>query len=148
MASNEATTNVALPLAFEAAAALNFKLLFSFDYAGNGAWNKTTVRNMIREYGPKTTYFKRGSKPLVSTFEGPGNADDWHWIKAETGCFFIPDWSSLGAQAANQASNGVADGLFSWDAWPTGPNNMTTYPDASYFHFLGNNKPYMMPISP
>ncbi|KAK4187709.1 glycosyl hydrolase [Podospora australis] len=147
MANKERTTETQLPLAFNAAASVGFKLLFSFDYAGNGAWEKETVRDMINEYGPKSTYFKRGSKPLVSTFEGPGSAQDWVWIKDQTSCFFIPDWSSIGAQPATKLAGGVADGLFSWDAWPKGPDNMTTYPDASYYDFLGS-KPYMMPISP
>lgn len=46
--------------------------------------------------------------------EGPGNGTDWIGIKAATGCFFIPDWSSVGAQAAMGVAGGVADGLFSW----------------------------------
>ncbi|KAK4096835.1 carbohydrate-binding module family 24 protein [Parathielavia hyrcaniae] len=147
MANNDATNNIALPLAFDAAASRGFKLFFSFDHAGNGAWAKTVVRSMIDEYGVKPAHFKRGSQPFVSTFEGPENAADWTWIKAQTKCFFIPDWSSIGAQPAVRLADGVADGLFSWDAWPKGPANMTTYPDASYYDFLGS-KPYMMLISP
>jgi hypothetical protein len=147
MASNDTTNEAALPLAFNAANDLAFKLLFSFDYAGNGPWSKTVVIDMIKEYGAKDAYYKRGSQALVSTFEGPGNAADWVDIKVETGCFFIPDWSSIGAQPAVGLADGVADGLFSWDAWPKGPADMTTYPDASYYDFLGS-KPYMMPISP
>lgn len=147
MANNDNTNNMALPLAFDAATALGFKLFFSFDYAGNGPWDKIVVRNMIVQYGAKSSYFKRGSQAFVSTFEGPGKAVDWQWIKTETQCFFIPDWSSVGAQPAVGLAGGVADGLFSWDAWPKGPANMTTYPDASYYDFLGS-KPYMMPISP
>lgn len=146
-ANDEATTEIQLPVAFRVAEELNFKLLFSFDYAGNGPWAKEDVRGLIKEYGSRSTYFKRGTKPFVSTFEGPGNAEDWVWIKKETGCFFIPDWSSVGAAPAVKLAGGVADGLFSWDAWPKGPSNMTTGPDASYYDFLGS-KPYMMAISP
>lgn len=146
-ANHEATSEAQLPDAFKAAASLNFKLLFSFDYAGNGPWDKEDVRDLIKKYGSHEAYFKRGSQPFVSTFEGPGSAEDWIWIKKETGCFFIPDWSSIGAQPAVNLAGGVADGLFSWDAWPKGPANMTTYPDASYYDFLGS-KPYMMSISP
>jgi len=148
MANGEATTTAQLPLAFNAASVTNFKLLFSFDYAGAGAWDKTVVRDLIALYGPRATYFKRGTQALVSTFEGPGSADDWVWIKAQTGCFFIPDWSSWGPYTAATLANGVADGLMSWDAWPSGPANMTTYTDASYYGALGTSKPYMMPISP
>lgn len=42
---------------------------------------------------------------------------------------------------------GVADGLFSWAAWPYGAADMTNTVDASYLDFLGG-KPYMMPVSP
>jgi hypothetical protein len=146
--TNEDSTNdIALPIAFTAAYDMGFQLLFSFDYAGNGAWDKDVVINLINEYGSTDTYFKTNGKPFVSTFEGPGNADDWKDIKKETGCFFMPDWSSVGAQPAVGLGDGIADGLFSWDAWPKGPANMTTYPDASYYDFL-DGKPYIMPISP
>jgi hypothetical protein len=59
----------------------------------------------------------------------------------------LSDWSSLGAGPAVAARNGVANGLFSWAAWPTGTPNSTTYVDASYKLALGG-KPYMMPVSP
>ncbi|KAF7182915.1 hypothetical protein CNMCM7691_002659 [Aspergillus felis] len=147
MASKDPTNNIALPMAFTAADDMGFKLLFSFDYAGNGPWDKSVVIDMIKQYGAKNTYFKNAGKPFVSTFEGPNNADDWKDIKKETNCFFMPDWSSVGAQPAVHLGDGITDGLFSWDAWPKGPANMTTYPDASYYDFLGS-KPYMMPISP
>ncbi|KAJ0413073.1 glycosyl hydrolase family 71-domain-containing protein [Aspergillus carlsbadensis] len=147
MASGDSTNDIALPMAFTAADDMGFQLLFSFDYAGNGPWDKSVVIDMIKEYGSRETYFKHNGDPFVSTFEGPGNADDWKDIKKETGCFFIPDWSSVGAAPAVKLGDGVADGLFSWDAWPKGPANVTTYPDASYYDFLGS-KPYMMPISP
>ncbi|KAK5653721.1 hypothetical protein OQA88_8752 [Cercophora sp. LCS_1] len=148
MANNEATTNSSLPLAFDAADALGFKLFFSFDYAGNGPWPKHTVVSMINTYKTRPSYLYRSSQPLVSTFEGPEKGFEWQGsdgIKALTNCFFIPDWSSIGARPA--MDTGIPDGLFSWDAWPKGPDNMTTYPDASYKQFL-NGKPYMMPISP
>ena len=147
MANRDSTNDIALPKAFSAADAQGFKLLFSFDYAGNGPWDKLVVIKMISEYGTKETYFKNDGKPFVSTFEGPNNADDWKEIKKQTNCFFMPDWSSVGAQPAVHLGDGIADGLFSWDAWPKGPANSTTYPGASYYDFLGS-KPYMMPISP
>ncbi|KAL4994735.1 glycosyl hydrolase family 71-domain-containing protein [Aspergillus recurvatus] len=147
IANEDATNGIALPIAFTAAYDMGFQLLFSFDYAGNGAWDKSVVIGMINEYGSKETDFKNDGNPFVSTSEGPDNADDWKDIKKETDCFFMPDWSSVGAQPAVNQDDGIADGLFSWDAWPKGPANMTTYPDTSYYDFLGE-KPYMMPISP
>jgi hypothetical protein len=46
-----------------------------------------------------------------------------------------------------ELAGGVADGLFSWAAWPWGGQDMDTYVDASYQDYLGG-KPYMMPVSP
>ena len=77
--------------------------------AGNGAWPEADVKSMIEKYSSSSAYFSEGGKPLVSTFEGPSNADDWTSIKSSTGCLFIPDWSSLGAKDATAL--GVADGL-------------------------------------
>jgi hypothetical protein len=59
----------------------------------------------------------------------------------------MPDWSSVGAKPAVGLANGVADGLFSWSAWPWGNQGMDTYTDASYIQYL-DGKPYMMAISP
>ena len=43
----------------------------------------------------------------------------------------MPDYSSLGALNAIEQYNATIDGLFSWAAWPTGPNNINTFVDAS-----------------
>lgn len=124
-----------------------FKMIFSFDYAGNGPFLIDSVVTIL-EFAPLAEYYKYRGKPLVSTFEGPANAKDWIDIKKRADCFFMPDWSSLGAKDA--LALGTADGLFSWAAWPWGNTNMDTYVDASYLDFLGRagNKPYMMPVSP
>ncbi|KAK3347613.1 glycosyl hydrolase family 71-domain-containing protein [Neurospora tetraspora] len=147
IAYKEANIESSLPTAFSAAAGMGFKLFFSFDYAGNGAWPKDEVDFMLEKYTALSAYFKYNGKYLVSTFEGPDSADDWIDLKNDRNVFFIPDWSSLGAKAALTRGGGVADGLFSWAAWPWGPQDMDTYTDASYLQYL-NGKPYMMPISP
>lgn len=101
--------------AFAAAEALGskFQLFFSFDYAGNNSWAEADVISLINQYSSSSAYYHYNGSPFVSTFEGPGNADDWINIKSQTGCFFMPDWSSEGAGPAIQLGNGVADGLFS-----------------------------------
>ncbi|RWQ93422.1 glycosyl hydrolase family 71-domain-containing protein [Paecilomyces variotii] len=137
--------NTVVPLFFQAAESLGFKLFFSFDYAGNGAWEINDVLGYIKLFGSSPAYYQYNGQPFVSTFEGPANAKDWLLIKAETNCFFMPDYSSLGAKPAVQL--GVADGLFSWAAWPWGNEDMNTYVDASYLQYLGD-LPYMMPASP
>ncbi|KAE8315357.1 glycosyl hydrolase family 71-domain-containing protein [Aspergillus transmontanensis] len=146
MAYGDSTNEPSLVNAFEAASAVGFQLFFSFDYAGNGAWPKSTIIDLITKYGSNSHYYQYKGKPFVSTFEGPGSASDWIDIK-QTGCYFVPDWSSLGAKAALEASPGVPDGLFSWAGWPWGPHDMDTYVDASYMQYL-DGKPYMMPVSP
>jgi hypothetical protein len=75
---------------------VGFKVFFSFDYAGgSGTWDKQLVISIINKWKGYNSYYKRGSQPLVSTFEGPNAAIDWKDIKAATGCFFVPDYSSL-----------------------------------------------------
>ncbi|RAK91934.1 mutanase [Aspergillus costaricaensis CBS 115574] len=141
--------NASLALAFQAAETAGFQLFFSFDYAGNGSWVNEDVIALISQYGGSSAYYHYNDHPFVSTFEGPDNAEDWVTIKAQTGCFFIPDWSSLGAIPAAAAADGVADALFSWAGWPWGDSNMTTFVDASYIETLNSSgKPYMMPASP
>lgn len=147
MAYDDPTNEPSLVQAFQVANSLGFQLFFSFDYAGNGAWPKSTVLDYLNQYGSNSAYYQYKGKSFVSTFEGPASAEDWIDIKKETGCYFVPDWASLGAKAALEASPGVPDGLFSWAAWPWGPKNMDTYVDASYLQYL-HEMPYMMPVSP
>ncbi|KAK1460022.1 glycosyl hydrolase family 71 [Colletotrichum melonis] len=138
---------VRLPDVFAAAEQTGFKLLLSFDYEGAGAWPKERVIEIVSRFGPSPAYFKRGHQPIVSTFEGVGNAADWHEIKAATNCFFIPSFSSIGAD--NALKTGVTDGLFSWAAWPHGnARKMDEGLDASYRHALGPHRPYMVAVSP
>ncbi|OLN86706.1 Glucan endo-1,3-alpha-glucosidase agn1 [Colletotrichum chlorophyti] len=144
-------TAEALEDAFEAAAKVDFQLFFSFDYLGGyhggKPWPKETILDMADKYFKNNQYFKYADKPVASTFEGTENADDWVEIKAKTGAFFIPDWSSLSPEKALALGDGVADGLFSWNAWPAGDNNMSIDGDNAYKAAL-KDKPYMMPVSP
>ncbi|KAI8161859.1 Glucan endo-1,3-alpha-glucosidase agn1 [Colletotrichum sp. SAR 10_86] len=147
MAKGEPMNTKAIADAFSNAEALGFKLFFSFDYAGRGPFSKDEVISWINKYASSSAYFRHQGKPFVSTFEGPDQAEDWVDIKATTGCFFVPDWSSLGAGPAVEKAGGVVDGLFSWAGWPWGDQDMDTYVDASYRRAL-NGKAYMMPVSP
>ncbi|KAM7195892.1 alpha-1,3-glucanase [Naviculisporaceae sp. PSN 640] len=141
--------DASLSRAFEAAdKASNFSLFFSFDYLALGPWPKQDVINLLTEFGSRPSYFKQdGNKPVASTFEGPANAQDWVDIKAQTNCFFIPDWSSVPPTEAVSAAGGVADGLFNFNAWPVGATNITTDSDNDFLTALGEKK-YMMPVSP
>ncbi|RDW92917.1 uncharacterized protein DSM5745_00239 [Aspergillus mulundensis] len=146
-------------LAFQAAQGSGLSLFFSFDYAGGtGPWPKDVVISYGTQYFNNAAYYKYNGQPFVSTFEGPGQAADWTEIKLTTGCFFVPDWSSLGAKAALEAGGGdVVDGLFNWAAWPWGTRSIDTYTDGSYYNYMdknisspdpGTGLPYMMAVSP
>ncbi|KAE8379600.1 glycoside hydrolase [Aspergillus bertholletiae] len=143
MAHNEIIP-ASLDKAFEQADELDFKLFFSFDYAGNGSWPKKDTIDLMNKYKDHPAYYKYNSKPFMSTFEG-ATSNDWPEIKNQTGAFFMPDFSSIGPQAA--ANKSYVDGLFSWAAWPNGPTRMNTSADDAYKHAL-NGRPYMMPVSP
>jgi hypothetical protein len=105
------------------------------------------VIKYINTYGKNSAHLQWNGKPLVSTFEGPQSGSDWTSIKSQTGCFFMPEWDSIGPQSAATAANSVADGLFSWTLWPNGARNMDTSNDKAYIQALGS-KPYMMGASP
>jgi hypothetical protein len=150
IARGDPTNAPALALAFSAASAEGFKLFFSFDFAGNGPWAYAAVKQLCTQYAGHSQYFTHNGKPLISTFEGPAQYDVWQRLRNDMAFTFIPDWSSLGAFPAASLGNGVADGLFSWAAWPWGNTDMDTYTDASYKLALQQQggEPYMMPASP
>lgn len=109
MAYGDPANEPGVAAGFAAASAANFKLFFSFDGAGNGPWPKQAVLDFLLQYRGNSAYFMHNGQPLASTFEGPGQADDWVDIKQQTGCFFIPSWSSKGAKAALELANGVGN---------------------------------------
>jgi hypothetical protein len=109
-----------LNLAFSAASSKGFKLFFSCDYAGLGAFKKDAVVKLCDDFCNKPAYYRFNGKPLLSTFEGSESAEEWHDIKTRTKGFFVPDWSSQGAFGAIAKARGVADGLFNRPAWPGG----------------------------
>ncbi|KAJ5852373.1 Glycoside hydrolase family 71 [Penicillium soppii] len=150
LAYNFPTNNRSLENAFKAANTLHFKLLFSFDYVGNGAWPEGDVIAIINRYKDNPAYYQHKGKPFVSTFEGSANATDWSTIKKYADCFFVPGWSGLGAKEALAVAPGVPDGLFSWAAWPEGSDPINTYIDSTYMQWLkdAGDLPYMMPVSP
>ncbi|THY82274.1 glycoside hydrolase [Aureobasidium pullulans] len=141
-----ASTDIALNDIYKAAESFgnSFRLFLSFDYAVVPDWDPLTVVEYIDRYKTSSAQFKYNGKPFVSTFEGPDRAADWENIKNQTGCFFIPDYSSLGAFGA--ASLPSVDGLLSWNAWPQYQDDVPKA-DQEYISALGG-RPYMMPVSP
>ena len=129
-----------------------------------GSWTVPQVVSLINHYKLSVAQIVVDGKPLVSTFEGPGWAENWPLVREETGnIFFIPDWTSLGPYGVGEKL-GLIDGackslvsiermnllthVVSWDAWPkAGSTKMTTTEDMLYKQSLRGKK-YMMPVSP
>lgn len=147
IATQDSYTDTVLQNAFNAVQSVpGFVLFLSFDYASGGPWAADQVVSTINSYKNNGAYYKYNGQPFVSTFEGTNNINDWSGIKQQTGCFLVPDWSSLGPQGFGSEAS-VADGGFSWDAWPEGASDMDDSEDQSWMSVLGN-RPYMMPASP
>lgn len=147
IATQDSYTDTVLQTAYAAAEAVGgFVLFLSFDYLSGGAWQASDVVNKINAYSSQSAQFHYQGKPFVSTFEGTANIGDWSSIKSQANCYFVPSWSSLGpAGFGSQAS--VADGAFSWDAWPEGAADMTDDEDKAWQSMLGD-RTYMMGASP
>jgi glucan endo-1,3-alpha-glucosidase len=55
------------------------------------------VVDLINRYKSSKAQMFVDGDPFVSTFEGPGWADNWSTVRQETGgIFLIPDWASIG----------------------------------------------------
>lgn len=103
---------------------------------------------LINEFRSLPAYYTVGGLPFVSTFEGPGWAENWEAVRRCTdGIYLVPDWSSLGPEGVGRKL-GVIDGAFSWAAWPrAGEGRITTVEDGLYKGAL-RGKAYMMGVSP
>jgi len=143
-----------LNFAYAAAATVdNFSLFLSFDHAANdgafgGSFTAANITNYINTFKGKPAQYLYNGAPVASTFEGPAHAADWASVKAATGCFFIPDWTSIKGRAATDPSLFAnVDGALSWDVWPNGPTGISTMIDSDWKSILGD-KVYMMGVSP
>lgn len=123
-----------------------FCLFISFDYLSGDSWDAGAVVDTIKFFEGKAgnSHCRHNDKIIVSTFEGADSAPQWADIKAQTNCFFIPDWSSRGPGGIPKDN---IDGAFSWDAWPHGPNAKDVGADSQWVGALGG-KAYMMGVSP
>ncbi|CAH0038390.1 unnamed protein product [Clonostachys rhizophaga] len=134
--------------AFNAADAAGFKLFISFDMGDQYNWSVDQVTSWINSWKGRSSYFSVDGLPFVSTFGGPGWADNWAAVRSGTGgIFLVPEWASIGpAGVANQLDK--IDGAFSWNSWPKA-NGQIMFPneDRDYQQVLGD-KAYMMGVSP
>jgi len=97
--STDTQNHEQLELAYEVAAENDFLLFLSFDMAATH-WDAGPIGENITLYKDLPAQFKIDGRPVVSTFEGPSQADDWAGIRnaVDGGIYFIPDWASLGAE--------------------------------------------------
>ncbi|TMW56127.1 hypothetical protein Poli38472_008775 [Pythium oligandrum] len=146
IASGDPNNEVIINNAFNAADAVGFKMFFSFDYASRGAWAAGSVIDYINRFKGRASYYKIDVRPYVSTFEGPGNANDWYSIKGATNCYFVPDWTSIGPDGFRAHLDKV-DGAFNWNIWPEGPRNLGTSGDEAWRSVLAGRH-YLMGVSP
>jgi glucan endo-1,3-alpha-glucosidase len=85
-----------LQQAYAAAEAASFGLFLSFDMQ-TSSWDSPAVVDLINQFKDSGAQIKRDGRPLVSTFEGTGWADQWEGVRQQTGgIFLVPDWSSIG----------------------------------------------------
>ncbi|KAI1405037.1 glycoside hydrolase family 71 protein [Hypoxylon fuscum] len=136
-----------LQLAYDTASSNGFTLFLSFDMAAS-SWTVDQVVQLVNQYKGASSQLKVNGKPLVSTFEGPGWADNWSSVRSATGdIFLVPDWSSLGAQGVGSKLSQI-DGAFNWGAWPNANEyTINTGNDIAYKSSL-QGKAYMMGVSP
>jgi aminopeptidase I len=146
IASQDGNTQTLLQAAYDAAASAGgFSMFISFDYLSEGPWSAGEVTNLINQFKTSPAQFTYNGAPLVSTFEGVDNAGDWPGIKASTGCYFVPSWTSMGPSFASHLNE--VDGFFSWDMWPEGATDKDSSSDLMWINML-QGKTYMMGISP
>lgn len=111
-------------------------------------------KQYIENYSYAKHPYTRGQntgKAIVSTFEGSDNVGDWASIKSQfssRGIYFMPEYTSRDPNWHRNWLNTI-DGVFSWNMWPNGPNNMDTNPatdpDVAWKGVTGQ---YMMGVSP
>lgn len=132
-----------------------------------GEWSVDKVVAIINQYKNHAAQMTVEGKPFVSTFEGPGWAENWSMVREQTGgIFLVPDWSSIGPYGVGEKVD-IIDGAckfncytvctsgaevltlkVSWDAWPkAGQHRMSLDEDNIYKNVLGDKK-FMMGVSP
>lgn len=146
---------------FAAAEGTNFSLFFSFDM-----FQYSTLADhvsLFNAYQSHPNYLRTGDDelPVVSSYGGYGQPDDWASFKNSNDVYLIPnlDDSAPGGGAtgpyyeepSSQLSefNDIVDGYFSWEsAWPAstgGPVNVSASGDETVMEFAhGAGKDYMM----
>ncbi|OAV90095.1 hypothetical protein PTTG_03287 [Puccinia triticina 1-1 BBBD Race 1] len=125
----DASNDVQLPMIYESAKSLGFKVFMSFDmnyYAYPGS--SKDIQKRVLQFAKHPARFQYRKKTFISTFSGevPGTFMDanqnytaaWCTLKASlrgqgVDTYFVPGWTGI-----KPSTSRCADGLLSWDAWP------------------------------
>lgn len=123
----------AIQMLFDAAAANEFKLFFSFDMSVLD--QPSTFLPLFLQYQNNPAYYHHEGRPFVSTFDGgaksfgassPGAGWQTQFKNVLAGQginpFFVPDFDDYGGATYDASffqNYPVVDGVFSWEAaWP------------------------------
>ncbi|KAL1747389.1 glycoside hydrolase family 71 protein [Schizophyllum fasciatum] len=146
--------------AYAAAEAANFKLMYSFDFAG-GSWSQDQVVSLIAAHANSPATLRWNNKVLVSTYSGENNGDAFFagvknslasqgieitWAPAFVG------YRDTGAAASVMGRFPSIDGFFNWWSWPNDVNQpLTTEIDLAFQSAVksaNRGGPYIMSVSP
>ncbi|ORY77293.1 glucan endo-1,3-alpha-glucosidase agn1 [Protomyces lactucae-debilis] len=142
---------------YAAAQGTPFKLFISLDMAVMADQSISGLTHWITDFAQHPNQYFYQNKQFVSTFagesvtfgQGSANAGWSNFKNTLAGMgnpiYFVPSFTALGASAAMGMSSN--DGAFSWDAWPTSNNAMSTASDNAYMS-ARNGKTYMAGVSP
>ncbi|KAJ3844649.1 glycoside hydrolase family 71 protein [Lentinula raphanica] len=147
------------PDAFSAADAASFKLFISFDMSYS--WQTADMVKLVKDYASRPSYYKWKGEPLVSTFAGDENSNDfWATLKkdlkaAGVSISLAPAFITFREpdQASQLFSKFTAiDGFFNWWSWPADEDaELTTDTDKAYKNALSQahrSGPFIMSVSP
>ncbi|KAG0150506.1 hypothetical protein CROQUDRAFT_652428 [Cronartium quercuum f. sp. fusiforme G11] len=173
---NDTTNAIQLPMIYDVADSIDFKVFLSFDMTYFGyKGSAIDIQKIVIEFANRTSQFKYNNKVFVSTFSGevPGTYLNnntnypaaWCALKASlrgngVHIYFLPGWTGIKPSVTR-----CTDGLLSWDAWPPhsatvnietkgGPDNITLqedlyFPDKAYIESArAIGKSYAAPVSP
>jgi len=147
------------PDAFAAAEAANFQLFISFDMTYD--WVQNDMVSLVQTYANSSSYYKWNGKPLVSTFDGDADAEDfWAGFKSALSNAGITISLAPAFIDFRDPSDAIQmfgdfpsiDGFFNWWSWPDDvAADLTTATDLAYkagISAAGRTGPYIMAVSP
>ncbi|KAJ3899887.1 glycoside hydrolase family 71 protein [Lentinula edodes] len=147
------------PDAFAAAEAANFQMFISFDMTYD--WAEADMVSLVQTYASSSSYYKWNGNPLVSTFDGDAQDNDfWAGFKTDLGNAGITislapafiDYRDPSEATTVFSTYPSIDGFFNWWSWPADvASDLTTATDLAYqagISTAGRSGPYIMAVSP